>query len=68
MNGENLQKEVKEFFDNTGLEKNDKNLEEFQKVFDYIKNGIIKNIIDDLKEEWDYAENKTQAESKDSVD
>jgi hypothetical protein len=68
MNGENLQKEVKEFFDNTGLEKNDKNLEEFQKVFEYIKNGIIKNIIDDLKEEWDYAENKTQAESKDSVD
>lgn len=27
-----------------------KNLENFQKVFNYIKNGIIKNIIDDLKE------------------
>jgi len=65
MKGEHLQKEVKQFFDNTGLERNDKNIEEFQKVFEYLKNGIIKNIIDDLKEEWAYDENKNEEKSDD---
>ena len=48
-----LKKEIKEFFNNVDLEMTDKNIKEFEKVFNFIKKGLTKEIIKDIKKKWE---------------